>query len=414
MDDKISIIKSAYGIIPPDAMTVNEMLYHQCEYIKKNAVKGDTGDAATIKVGTTKTLPPGSEASVSNSGDEHNAVFNFALPHGDKGETGATFTPEVSPEGDISWTNDKGLPNPEPANIRGQKGDTGEAATVQVGKVTTLPAGSQATIENVGDEHNAVFDFALPQGAEGEANVVANPTFSPGTQLEKIEINGTAYSVARIISAVETVTQIGEATLAVGENINLPANIVGNFGDLIVVKFENLGAAGGKGVLFALNEGVGGGVCRLLAVISESAGGGLTAQTYTFDGTTSLAQFRDTLETDGMANIVSIVPQRAGDGGIELTTNETPPRSFTLMAPIFTATPHGELIVEGMAVEGLKGGGNPTGIKPVQIIVSDLGSSDPMQDQMLFVDGIDLSSGVPGCNAVPAANWQVTVYRNQA
>ena len=415
MDDKVTIIEGAYGIIPPDAMTVNEILYHQCEYIKKNAVKGDKGDAATIKVGTTTTLPPGSEASVSNSGDEHNAVFNFALPHGDKGETGATFTPEVSPEGVISWTNDKGLPDPEPTNIRGQKGDTGEAATVQVGKVTTLPAGSQATVENVGDEHNAVFDFALPQGAKGEANVVANPTPSTDNQLEKIEINGTSYNITRIINAVESVAQIFESTLAVGENINLPTNIVTNFGDLIVVKFENLGAAGGKGVLFALNEGVGGDTCRLLAVISDTAGGGgLTAQTYTFDGTMSLAQFRDTLEADGAANIVSIVPQRAVAGGIEITTNEPTPRSFTLMAPTFTATVHGELIVEGMAVEGLEGGGNPTGIKPVQIIVMDSGSSNPMKDQLLLVDGIDFSRGVPECNAIPTANWQVTVYRNQA
>ena len=203
MDDKISIIKSAYGIIPPDAMTVNEMLYHQCEYIKKNAVKGDTGDAATIKVGTTKTLPPGSEASVSNSGDEHNAVFNFALPHGDKGETGATFTPEVSPEGDISWTNDKGLPNPEPANIRGQKGDTGEAATVQVGKVTTLPAGSQATIENVGDEHNAVFDFALPQGAEGEG--VLNAT---EISLESTKDINEIYSTIKTLSETQKIVNV--------------------------------------------------------------------------------------------------------------------------------------------------------------------------------------------------------------
>lgn len=168
MDDKITIIKSAYGIIPPDAMTVNEMLYHQCKYIKENAVKGDKGEAATIKAGTTTTLPAGSQASITNVGNENNAVFNFALPQGEKGESGATFTPEVSPEGIISWTNDKGLPDPEPANIKGQKGDTGLAATVQVGEVTTLPAGSQATVTNAGDEHNAVFNFALPKGEKGE------------------------------------------------------------------------------------------------------------------------------------------------------------------------------------------------------------------------------------------------------
>lgn len=36
--------------------------------------------------------------------------------------TGATFTPSVDGEGNITWTNDKGLPNPAAANIRGPRG----------------------------------------------------------------------------------------------------------------------------------------------------------------------------------------------------------------------------------------------------------------------------------------------------
>lgn len=38
---------------------------------------------------------------------------------------GATFTPSVSESGDISFTNDKGLPNPPTVNIKGVKGDPG-------------------------------------------------------------------------------------------------------------------------------------------------------------------------------------------------------------------------------------------------------------------------------------------------
>ena len=37
----------------------------------------------------------------------------------------ATFTPSVSADGTLSWTNNKGLANPEPVNIKGPKGDTG-------------------------------------------------------------------------------------------------------------------------------------------------------------------------------------------------------------------------------------------------------------------------------------------------
>lgn len=38
---------------------------------------------------------------------------------------GATFIPSVSDEGIISWTNDQGLPNPEPVDIKGPQGEQG-------------------------------------------------------------------------------------------------------------------------------------------------------------------------------------------------------------------------------------------------------------------------------------------------
>lgn len=44
---------------------------------------------------------------------------------GTPGENGATFTPSVSTDGVISWTNDKGLVNPSPVNIKGVPGATG-------------------------------------------------------------------------------------------------------------------------------------------------------------------------------------------------------------------------------------------------------------------------------------------------
>ena len=41
------------------------------------------------------------------------------------GDDGVTFTPSVSAEGIISWTNDGGLENPTPINIRGPQGPAG-------------------------------------------------------------------------------------------------------------------------------------------------------------------------------------------------------------------------------------------------------------------------------------------------
>ena len=45
---------------------------------------------------------------------------------GGTGKNGATFKPYVSQAGIISWTNDGGLANPAPVNIKGPKGDAGD------------------------------------------------------------------------------------------------------------------------------------------------------------------------------------------------------------------------------------------------------------------------------------------------
>lgn len=59
---------------------------------------------------------------------DENKTFDpqFEETHTIEGKNGATFIPSVSPDGVISWTNDKDLPNPEPVNIKGVKGDKGD------------------------------------------------------------------------------------------------------------------------------------------------------------------------------------------------------------------------------------------------------------------------------------------------
>lgn len=49
---------------------------------------GPAGASATVAVGTTTTLPAGSNASVTNSGTASAAIFDFAIPQGPKGEKG--------------------------------------------------------------------------------------------------------------------------------------------------------------------------------------------------------------------------------------------------------------------------------------------------------------------------------------
>ena len=54
------------------------------------------------------------------------ALSELKGKQGDKGAVGAHFTPSVSDDGVLSWTNNGGLGNPQPVNIRGPQGVQGE------------------------------------------------------------------------------------------------------------------------------------------------------------------------------------------------------------------------------------------------------------------------------------------------
>lgn len=51
-------------------------------------------------------------------------TVTVTLAVGDK--VGVTFIPEISDSGVLTWTNDGGLKNPEPKDLKGVKGDKGE------------------------------------------------------------------------------------------------------------------------------------------------------------------------------------------------------------------------------------------------------------------------------------------------
>lgn len=78
------------------------------------------------------------------------------------------FLPSVSSAGVLSWTNKAGLANPASVNIKGAKGDTGSAASIKIGRVTTGAAGSSASVTNSGTASNVVLDFTLPRGNDGK------------------------------------------------------------------------------------------------------------------------------------------------------------------------------------------------------------------------------------------------------
>lgn len=91
-----------------------------------------------------------------------------AGPQGPQGEPGYYYTPSVSTEGDLSWTNNGDLTNPQTVNIRGPQGEQGEAGLQG-------PAGSNGT-----DGTNGV-TFTPSVSAEGVISFtndgnLSNPT----------------------------------------------------------------------------------------------------------------------------------------------------------------------------------------------------------------------------------------------
>ena len=58
--------------------------------------EGQKGTSATIRVGSVSTGDPGSDASITNSGDSSKAVFDFVIPRGDRGPAGTTLYSDLS------------------------------------------------------------------------------------------------------------------------------------------------------------------------------------------------------------------------------------------------------------------------------------------------------------------------------
>lgn len=172
-----------------------------------------------------QTLEPGSDATVSKSGSSTNITFTFGIPQGEQGPQGATgqtgpegpqgpigqtgpagpegpegpegkqgeqgpigpqgpigetgekgdkgdvgpyYKPSVSQAGELNWTNNGGLENPQPVNIKGPAGNDGKSPTIKLGTVHTGQPGTEATVVNTGTESDAVFVFTIPRGDKGE------------------------------------------------------------------------------------------------------------------------------------------------------------------------------------------------------------------------------------------------------
>lgn len=122
--------------------------------------KGEQGDAGVRGITFTPVVDSRGNISWSNDGGlENPQTVNITGPQGDtgakgdtgprgekgeagdagpKGDKGTTFIPSVDTDGNISWSNTDGITNPETVNIKGPKGDKGSDATVPIATIEIL------------------------------------------------------------------------------------------------------------------------------------------------------------------------------------------------------------------------------------------------------------------------------------
>ncbi|MED9959566.1 MAG: hypothetical protein UFE80_10290, partial [Christensenellales bacterium] len=120
-------------------------------------------------------LPEGSEPEAEVTQDAESIDFLFRLPAAE-GPEGPYFLPSVSAEGVLSWTNNGGLENPEPASIRGPQGEQG--ATGEQGPQG--PAGPQGATGPQGEKGDT--GATGPQGPKGDTG----PYFLPSVSAEGV------------------------------------------------------------------------------------------------------------------------------------------------------------------------------------------------------------------------------------
>ena len=158
---------------------------------KKSTTNYDTewidnsgGSTVSVNVGETTTGEPGTNASVTNSGDETNVVLNFTIPRGKTGPQG--------PQGANGKTGPQGPAGPGVAaggttgQVLAKKSNTnydtewinptsGGTVSVNVGETLTGEPGTNASVTNSGNETNVILNFTIPRGKTGPQGPQGKP-----------------------------------------------------------------------------------------------------------------------------------------------------------------------------------------------------------------------------------------------
>ena len=124
-------------------------------------------EAAQSAASNANNFATSARSSASEAKSYRDAANNYAANAKNYSENVNVFLPSVSASGVLSWTNKAGLANPASVNIKGAKGDTGTAATITIGSVTTGAPGTDVVVTNSGTSSAAILNFQIPRGTPG-------------------------------------------------------------------------------------------------------------------------------------------------------------------------------------------------------------------------------------------------------
>lgn len=145
---------------------------------------GDPGPKNTLNIGTVTTVPNGSNAEASITGDSPNQLLNLSIPAGKDAVNLSIGIGVVTtlPAGSQATASLSGTYPNLLLNVGIPAGDAGKSASPTqfgIGTVSLAPYGSQPSVSITGNAPNQTLSFVIPAGKDGDNAI--QPTFKVGT-----------------------------------------------------------------------------------------------------------------------------------------------------------------------------------------------------------------------------------------
>ena len=161
-------------------------------------------EAAQSAANSASNFATDARSSASEAKSYQDAASIYATNAKNYSENVNVFVPSVSTDGVLSWSNKAGLTNPASVNIKGAKGDTGTAASITIGSVTTGAAGSNASVTNSGTASNAVLNFMLPRGKDGKDGGITVDAALSDTSINPVQNKVVKAAIDSVAASVPT------------------------------------------------------------------------------------------------------------------------------------------------------------------------------------------------------------------